>query len=103
MDASWPIRSLSLDIDRTPGGAIVRAVSLPPTQGFWEAQLVPVATDSPTDIVYEFRLLPPPEPTAQGTQRSREIVAGASIGNVTLQGVRTITVIGQRNRLSVRR
>ena len=94
---------ISLNVDRTPGGAILRAVALPPTQGYWEAQLVRVESDTPADLIYEFRVFPPLERRRQGTQRSREIIAGAALSNVALQNVRTITVLGQRNRLTSRR
>lgn len=92
-----------LAVDPTPGGAIVRAVGVPPTQGFWDAELVRVQTQDPSQVVYEFRVVPPLQRRAVGTVGSREIIAGASLSNIALQGVRSITVVGQSNRRSVRR
>ncbi len=92
-----------LAVDPTPGGAIVRAVGVPPIQGFWDAELVRVETQDPSQVVFEFRVLPPLERRIAGTVGSREIIAGASLSNAALQGVRSITVVGQRNRRSVRR
>lgn len=94
---------LSLSVDAFPGGAIVRTIGLPPTQGFWDAELVEIETDDPTALVYEFRLLPPVAQRRQGTQRSREIIAGASVSQVKLDRIRTITVVGTQNRRTVRR
>ncbi|MFY0691600.1 MAG: hypothetical protein JXR14_06720 [Paracoccaceae bacterium] len=94
---------LSLNVDRTPEGAIVRVIGVPRTQGFWEAELIPVASDNPGEKVYEFRASAPPTPRAQGTQRSREIIAGAAIPAAELDGIRTIVVRGQLNQHSVRR
>lgn len=92
-----------LAVDATPSGAIIRAVGLPPTQGYWDAELVRVSTDDPSAIVYEFRVVPPLEPRRQSTQQSREIIAGAALSNAALRGVRSISVVGARNRRSVRR
>ncbi|WP_298290644.1 hypothetical protein [uncultured Litoreibacter sp.] len=92
-----------LAVDATPGGAIIRAVGVPPTQGFWDAELVRIQTPDPANVVYEFRVVPPLQRRAQGTVASREIIAGASLSNIALQGVRTITVRGLRNQRTVRR
>lgn len=94
---------VQLAVDATPNGAIVRAVGLPPTQGYWDAELVRVRTDDPSAVVYEFRVVPPLRPSRQSTQQSREIIAAASLSNRALQGVRSISVVGARNRRSVRR
>lgn len=87
----------ALTIDRTPTGAIVRARGLPPTQGWWAAELVPVETEDPADVVYEFRVVPPPAATPVSTPRSREIVVAAFIPNLQLAQVRRITVRGQNS------
>ncbi|MEP5758514.1 MAG: hypothetical protein ABJ327_04200 [Litoreibacter sp.] len=94
---------VSLDIDRLPGGAIVRTVALPATQGFWDAQLIEVESEDPTALVYQFRVTPPLNRRAQSTQRSREIIAGAEISSARLESIRTITVIGRQNQRTIRR
>lgn len=94
---------LSLSIERHPGGAILRTVALPSTQGFWDAALIEVPGDDPGALVYEFRVAPPPERGPQGTQASREIIAGDDLSNERLETIRTITVVGQQNRRTVRR
>lgn len=93
---------LSLEVDPYPGGAIIRAMGLPPMQGFWEADLVEVSRADGT-LVMEFRVFPPVTATREGTQRSREILAGTSLTNQALAGLRTITVQGQTNQRSVSR
>jgi hypothetical protein len=100
---------LSLTVDRMPGGAIVNAMGLPPTQGHWDADLVPVLTGAdgqplpPQVMVFEFRLKPPPRPAPAGTQRSREVLVGTFLSDQKLERVREITVIGQLNRRTARR
>lgn len=94
---------LSLSVDPTPEGAIVRAVGLPPLQGFWDASLVRIETQDPSELVYEFRVSPPLEQRRQGPQRSREIIVGTSISNVRLANIRRIVVVGQQNRRTVSR
>ncbi len=94
---------VSLNVDPTPEGAIIRAVGLPPTQGYWAAELVEIERDDPTQLVYEFRVARPLEPRRQSTQRSREIIAGEDVSTFKLSSVRSITVIGRANRRTVRR
>jgi len=96
---------VSLRVDRTPGGAIIRAVGLPERQGYFEATLRPLNDEKPVKgvLTYEFRLMPPEKPTDIGTRRSREVLVGRFVSNQTLQGVRVIKVVGQNNRRSVRR
>ncbi|RMA40743.1 hypothetical protein [Rhodophyticola porphyridii] len=93
---------ISLNVDPHPGGAIVRAMGLPPRQGYWMADLVEVERGEGR-IVYEFRVFEPPVATREGTQRSREILAGTELSNQDLQGIRTIVVQAQTNRRSVNR
>ncbi|TFL18223.1 hypothetical protein [Jannaschia formosa] len=94
---------VSLEIAPTPGGAIVSAVGLPPTQGYWDADLVRVPTEEPSVLLLEFRLLPPPEPRPVGTQPSREVLAGRVLSLQDLAGISTIAVQAQRNRATSRR
>jgi hypothetical protein len=93
---------IDLAVEPVPQGAIVRATGLPPTQGFWEADLVEVERTE-TAIVYEFRVFPPLQPNRVSTQRSREVITGTQLSNFDLRGIRTITVIGAQNRRSVSR
>jgi len=94
---------LSLKIEPTPEGAIIRAVGLPTLQGYWNAELVEIERDDPSTLTYEFRVTPPPFQTRQSTQRSREIIVAKDISTNRLNKVRTITVIGQSNRRAVTR
>lgn len=94
---------VSLDVAQTRSGAIVSAVGLPPTQGFWEADLVPVPSGDPSVLLLDFRILPPPAPNRVGTQPSREVLAGATFSTQDLAGIRSIAVQGARNRRVVAR
>jgi hypothetical protein len=88
---------LSMQVEPIPGGAIVRARGLPPTQGWWDAELVPQELDDKGVLVYEFRLLPPTVKTDVNTQQSREIDVAIYISDVKLQNVREIVVQGATN------
>ena len=94
---------ISLSVDPYSSGAIVRATGIPPTQGWWDAELVARPIDENGVLVYDFRVFPPLTNTPQGTTRSREITAGASISNTRLDQVREIVVQGANNALSSRR
>lgn len=99
-----------MQVDRMPGGAIVTAIGVPPTQGWWDADLIPDTKgvdDRPVAengvITLNFRLLPPPGPTPTGTPASRELSATYFLSDQVLAGVRTITVRAQQNSRSSRR
>jgi len=99
-----------LRVDRVPGGALVTAVGLPPTQGWFEAELVPEAVGIDGRplaengvLTFRFVAVPPPSPRQAGTQASREISAGVFLTDQTLAPVRTVTVTGARNQRSARR
>ena len=74
-----------------------------PTQGWWDAGLVPQELDDKGILVYEFRLLPPPDRADVNTQQSREIDVAIYISDVKLEAVREIVVQGASNARSARR
>ena len=94
---------VSLSVDPYSTGAIVRATGIPPSQGWWDAELVARPIDEDGVLVYDFRVFPPPTDTPAGTPRSREITVGVSISTVRLDQVREIVVQGANNALSSRR
>lgn len=93
----------SLSVDAYSSGAIVRATGIPPSQGWWDAELVARPIDENGVLVYDFRVFPPIIDTPTGTPRSREITVGVSISAVRLDQVREIVVQGANNALSSRR
>ena len=92
-----------LQVEPYPGGAIVRATGLPPTQGYWSAELVAQPLDATGRLVYDFRIFPPLDPVATGTPYARQINVAAAISTIKLQGVTSIVVQGAGNAMSVRR
>lgn len=94
---------LTLSVDPYSTGAIVRAKGIPPTQGWWEAELVPRPLDENGVLVFDFRVFPPITDTPQGTPRSREITVATSLSNVKLDQISEIVVQGASNALSSRR
>ncbi|SDJ41825.1 hypothetical protein [Aliiruegeria lutimaris] len=100
----------SMQIDQVPGGAIVTAVGLPPTQGYWNADLISTyktetGAVAPKDgvIQLEFVIAPPRQQRNVVNTASREVSAGTFLSDQTLRGVRTIRVIGQNNQRSSNR
>lgn len=94
---------LSMSVEPMPGGAIVRATGLPPTQGWWDGELVARPVDENGTLIYDFRLVPPLEQTAVSTQRSREVTVAAQLSNRKLEAIRQIVVQGALNARSSRR
>ncbi|MEP3296629.1 MAG: hypothetical protein ABJO27_09155 [Pseudoruegeria sp.] len=97
-------QTLSLTADDTNGGVIIRAVGLPPTQGYFKAGLFALNDEKPVDgvLTYEFRVAAPLTQQPVSTQQSREIYTGHFISNERLQGVREIRVNAANNTRTLR-
>lgn len=85
-----------LTLEKMPGGVIVRATGLPPTQGYWQAELVARPIED-GKITYDFRVFPPITPQPSSTTQSREVIVGAFLSNIKLGTIRQITVQGANN------
>ncbi len=94
---------VALQVDPTPGGAVVSAVGLPPLQGHWDAALIREPDAAPGVIAYSFRAVPPPLVTRVSTPRSRKLTAGAHLTRQDLAGIREIRVSAATNARAVRR
>ena len=92
----------TLVIEPMQGGVIVRATGLPPTQGFWRAELVAGEVEDGR-IAYAFRVFPPIANRIAGTVPSREIEAAAYLSNAKLATISEITVQGAANARTSRR
>ena len=93
-----------LEVTRAPGGALVVARGLPPTQGWWDAELVAL-DGGPVDgvLTFAFRVAEPPEARRVSTPQSRELTAGLFLSDQRLAGVRRIVVQGTANSRAVNR
>ena len=94
---------LSMTVEANPGGAIITATGLPPTQGWWKAELVALPVDDKGGLVLEFRVAQPPKPWPAGTEWSREITAAYALSNIKLGGISEIVVQGATNPRASRR
>lgn len=94
---------LTMAVEPMMGGVIVRATGLPPTQGFWDGELVARPLGEDGALVYDFRLVPPLVTSDVSTQRSREVTVAAFLSNIKLEKITSITVQGAQNARSSRR
>ncbi len=96
---------VSLSVEKTPGGAIIRATGLPPTQGYWDAELIAENGEKPVKgvLTYQFRIEQPIDFQRVSTPQSREVVVAHFASNIKLQGVNQIRVVGAKNARSTRR
>lgn len=92
-----------MTVEPYPGGAIIRATGLPPSQGWWDAELVALPVDDKGVLVVEFRVFPPVKAWPEGTPVSRQITAALALSDIRLEPVRTIVVQGATNARSSRR
>lgn len=94
---------VSMSIEQTPYGAIVRATGLSPSQGYYDAELVARPLDENGVLVYDFRMMPPPGPTPAGAPRTREVTVAAHLSKIKLASISEIVVQGAQNARSSRR
>lgn len=98
-----------LEIVANPEGAIISAAGLPPTQGWWDAELVAENDGFPVNgvLTYRFVLAEPVAGTAVSsrvlTPQSREVTVATFLSNIKLADVRQIVVTGSANSRSIRR
>lgn len=96
----------ALQIERVPGGAIIRATGVDATQGTFNAGLVPAnADETPQDgvLVYTFERQRPAGARAGGSQASREVTVARHVTDQNLRGVRSIRVVAASNARVARR
>lgn len=94
----------ALAVEPMDGGVIVRATGLPPSQGYWDAALVPTPREPVNGVMtYRFVAEPPARGSAPGTPWSREVEAAAFLSSYDLDQIREIVVIGAGNQRSTRR
>jgi hypothetical protein len=97
-----------LNLKKVHGGVMVAATGLPPTQGWWDAELRPINDGEPVDGVlgFEFVVAAPlpgsPERTRVLNETSREVTAAAFVTVYKLDGVSQITVAGANGTRSLR-
>lgn len=92
-----------VELDPTTGGVIVTATGLPPTQGYWDATLIPGTADQnadPSVLTLRFVVAPPNVQSPTSTTQSREMTAAQFVSRQTLSGVRRIVVVGARSSAS---
>lgn len=84
-------------LEPMPGGAILRATGLPPTQGYWDAELVARPIDENGVLVFDFRVFPPLTDEPASTQVSREVVVATFVSDIRLGQITGIVVQGETN------
>ncbi|WP_375281796.1 hypothetical protein [Pseudooctadecabacter sp.] len=92
----------TLVVDRTTTGAIVRAAGVAPTQGFFNAELVPVGIENGV-LTLDFRAMAPTGFAATGSARSRTITAAYIMEMSEVSAVRSVRVQAATNARVTRR
>ena len=93
----------ALSLEQTPSGAILRATGLPPTQGYFDGELIQVGEVENGQLEFEFRVRPPLEPRSVSTVQSREVIVGVALPGRLLAETRQIRVSAARNARSIGR
>lgn len=105
-DGRLPVETVTaLEVLPNDVGAIVSAAGLPPTQGFWKAELVAQNDGKPVDgvMTYLFLVAEAPYQARVSTPQSREVTAAAYLSTIDLESITSIVVQGAANSRTVRR
>ncbi|MEY8096306.1 hypothetical protein AB9F29_02655 [Falsihalocynthiibacter sp. S25ZX9] len=94
----------NLTVVNAQGGVIVHATGLPPTQGYFDAELFPRNEEKPegATLVYEFRVLEPNRQQRVSSEVSREVIVAHFISTAKLRGVNEIKIVAAQNSRSSR-
>ncbi len=95
-----------LEVMPVSGGAMIRAVGLPPTQGWWDAELLAEGDEMRPEggvLRLAFVIAEPRRAQREGTPMSREVSVALYLSDIRLEDVRQITVSGERNARTVAR
>lgn len=109
LDNRPPVEQVTLlAIEAIPGGAILRAAGLPPTQGWWDAELVAEedAEGAPVEagvLAFRFLLAAPRTPQPVSTPVSREVTVAVYLSDIRLRDISEIVVRGRLNERVIRR
>ncbi len=101
-----PVATITeLNVDRVPGGAIIRATGVDNVQGLYEVQLTPEDENGAIDGVLGYRLEArrPENARAGGAEATRRVTAAVAVTDQELSDVHTIRVSGLENARSSRR
>lgn len=91
---------LSMQIEDHTTGVIVRATGLPPTQGYWNAELVAQPVDDKGKLVLEFHLVAAAPGSPVVNQRSREITVAYDVTAYQLRSITSIEVRSASNSMT---
>jgi len=107
IDLTTPIAEITaLQVERVPGGAIIRVEGRDARQGAFNVEIVPATEEElPQDgvLVYTLERQLPEATQAVGPSQTREVVAARHVTEQTLIGVRRIRVEAAQNAREVRR
>lgn len=92
-----------VSVVKSASGAIVTATTTLPSTGYYDAELVRVASAQPNTLMFEYRLRPPAKAAPTGTAAQRQLTTARSLSEAEIAGVRTIIVKGANGARQVRR
>lgn len=102
-DLRVPVAAVTfMAVEPTSSGAILRATGTLPTQGWFNAELVPVPAEDGV-LAYEFRAEAPSGFAGEGAPATRTITVARVLDAADLAGVRVVRVIGAGNARESRR
>lgn len=96
-------RVTDLNVDRVPGGAVIRATGVVSSLGAFDVRLVEVPTAEANVLRFEMRAYQPRESAGQGSDAARTVNVATSVTDQGLAGVRSIEVIARENQSVTRR
>lgn len=93
-----PVPMRQADVERGLGGVILRVTGVAPTQGWFNAALLPdEQPDAAGVLTVRLLAVPPLEPMPVGPERTRLLMVGAFLQELELRNIRAFRVVSAQN------
>lgn len=97
-----PVPMREATVERGYGGVILRVTGVAPTQGWFNAALVPdVQPDAAGVLTVSLIAVPPLEPMPVGPERTRLLMTGAFLQELELRNIRAFRVVSAQQTVTL--
>lgn len=97
-----PVPAREVTVERGMGGVILRATGVAPTQGWFNAALLPDEQPDPAGVLtVRLVAVPPLTPMTTGPERTRLLMVAAFLQELELRNIRAFRVVSAQNSVTL--
>ena len=82
----------TVNLTPTSTGYVLKVLAVTPTQGYWNARLIPTESEAEGSLAFTFAASPPPGTAPVPPERAREIAVATYLSRRDLAGIGEIVV-----------